>query len=453
MSLRVPMQVAENAPLSSIVTLLMTLLGFGLKLSSMLVQLFLCCLAYLKSSAADIMGDVGEDEMIKLGQQDGCVYGGFSLLSASGSSSVITPTTVNRRRTKWPACKEETAHTNVRPNYGLKDAVASLLAVHMQTVHVLQGMSLTRRKYCGLLELLGDHSIKLQSVYRIWRDGTTVVDLLCCVSDTQRLLFVICKDHYVFGASISASVEVWSRPISRRGEDASAPGVVTCQLGGQVISQVSFIAIDTRIALQWTGTDGRLCNTWGKLKDDADGNVVCVLMTDMTDTIIPACKPIELEDGSTIRPVYLLEILADLSFGLFPRLAHDPPIKWERLTLEKFGWACVASLLTANRNNDQSWDALLALGKKVSFRQEEYAQEGDQLTSLEVLALMIRGEIAGTIAVGGQQNRTADYLKFFFTPPQPHNDPSIVGVGQMDAFYETAGDEDRDLTLPVIGIV
>ncbi|CEL98164.1 unnamed protein product [Vitrella brassicaformis CCMP3155] len=111
----------------------------------------------------------------------------------------------------------------------------------------------------------------------------------------------------------------------------------------------------------------------GKLEDDADGNVVRVLVTNMTDTTIPACKPIELEDGSTIRPVYLLEILADLSFGLFPRLAHDPPIKWERLTLEKFGWACVASLLTANRNNDQSWDALFALGKEVSSRQEAYA--------------------------------------------------------------------------------
>jgi len=55
--------------------------------------------------------------------------------------------------------------------------------------------------------------------------------------------------------------------------------------------------------------------------------------------------------------------------------------------------------------------------------------------------------------VGGQQNKTADFLKFLFSPPQPHNDSRIVGAGQMDALYETAIDKDRDLTLPVIGIV
>ncbi|CEL94688.1 unnamed protein product [Vitrella brassicaformis CCMP3155] len=38
-----------------------------------------------------------------------------------------------RRAAKCPECRAETAEADVRPNYGLRQAMASLLAIHMQT--------------------------------------------------------------------------------------------------------------------------------------------------------------------------------------------------------------------------------------------------------------------------------------------------------------------------------
>ncbi|CEM20306.1 unnamed protein product [Vitrella brassicaformis CCMP3155] len=117
-----------------------------------------------------------------------------------------------RRAAKCAICRAATAEIDVRPNHGMREAMAALLAIHMQTVDVPQGTSLTRQEYYGLLGLLGDHTMKLQSVYRASRDGTTYADLLRCVGDKQRLAFVIRKDNYVFGAFISAGLKLPDDP-------------------------------------------------------------------------------------------------------------------------------------------------------------------------------------------------------------------------------------------------
>ncbi|CEL98265.1 unnamed protein product [Vitrella brassicaformis CCMP3155] len=49
--------------------------------------------------------------------------------------------------------------------------------------------------------------------------------------------------------------------------------------------------------------------------------------------------------------------------------------------------------------------------------------------------------------------RAVNNIRQLFSSPQPDNDPGITGASQMDAFYETANDEGKDLTLPVIDIV
>ena len=51
---------------------------------------------------------------------------------------------------------------------------------------------------------------------RASRDGTTYSDMLRCVGDKTRLVFVIRKDEYVFGAFISAGIEL---PDDPRGEN------------------------------------------------------------------------------------------------------------------------------------------------------------------------------------------------------------------------------------------
>ncbi|CEM12819.1 unnamed protein product [Vitrella brassicaformis CCMP3155] len=92
--------------------------------------------------------------------------------------------------------------------------MASLLAIHMQTVDLPEGTSLTRQEYYDLLGLLGDHTMKLQSIYRSSRDGTTYSDVLRCVGGKTGLVFLIRKDQYVFGSFISAGIQPPDEPTS-----------------------------------------------------------------------------------------------------------------------------------------------------------------------------------------------------------------------------------------------
>ncbi|CEL91673.1 unnamed protein product [Vitrella brassicaformis CCMP3155] len=83
-----------------------------------------------------------------------------------------------------------TAEADIQANHGVREVMVSLLAVHMQTVDLPRGTSLTRQQYHGLLGLLGDHTMKLQSVYRSFRDGTFVADLKKFYADEIEVLHV-----------------------------------------------------------------------------------------------------------------------------------------------------------------------------------------------------------------------------------------------------------------------
>ncbi|CEL94339.1 unnamed protein product [Vitrella brassicaformis CCMP3155] len=58
---------------------------------------------------------------------------------------------------------------------------------------------------------LGGHT-SLTLIYRASRDGTTYGDLLRCVGDKTGLAFIIRKNQYVFGAFISAGLELPDGP-------------------------------------------------------------------------------------------------------------------------------------------------------------------------------------------------------------------------------------------------
>ncbi|CEM02011.1 unnamed protein product [Vitrella brassicaformis CCMP3155] len=116
------------------------------------------------------------------------------------------------RAAKCAICREETAEADVRPNHGRREAMASLLAIRMQTVSPPEGTSLTRQEYYDLLGLLGDHTMKLQSIYRASRDGTTYDDLLRYVGDKTSLAFIIRKNQYAFGAFINAGIRLPDDP-------------------------------------------------------------------------------------------------------------------------------------------------------------------------------------------------------------------------------------------------
>ncbi|CEM03385.1 unnamed protein product [Vitrella brassicaformis CCMP3155] len=57
---------------------------------------------------------------------------------------------------------------------------------------------------------------KLRLLYRASRDGTKYDDLLRCVGDEWDLVFVICKDEYVFGVFISDGLQEPDDPTARR---------------------------------------------------------------------------------------------------------------------------------------------------------------------------------------------------------------------------------------------
>ncbi|CEM02010.1 unnamed protein product [Vitrella brassicaformis CCMP3155] len=60
---------------------------------------------------------------------------------------------------------------------------------------------------------LGGHT-SLTLIYRASHDGTTYDDLLRCVGDKTGLVFVVRKDRYVFGAFISAGIQLPDDPTS-----------------------------------------------------------------------------------------------------------------------------------------------------------------------------------------------------------------------------------------------
>jgi len=117
-----------------------------------------------------------------------------------------------RRAAKCPECRDETEEADVRPNHLARQAVLSLLAMRMRLVSLPEGTSLTHQEYYGLVGLLGDHTMKLRSLYRASRDGTTYGDMLRCVGDKTRLVFVIRKDEYVFGAFVSGGLKLPDDP-------------------------------------------------------------------------------------------------------------------------------------------------------------------------------------------------------------------------------------------------
>jgi len=117
-----------------------------------------------------------------------------------------------RRAAKCSECRVETAEADVRPNYLAQKAVTSLLAVRMQWVSLPEGTSLTRQEYYGLVGLMGDHGVKLQSIYRASVHGTTYGDMLRCVGDKRGLVFVVPKGKFKYGAFISAGLELPDDP-------------------------------------------------------------------------------------------------------------------------------------------------------------------------------------------------------------------------------------------------
>jgi len=89
---------------------------------------------------------------------------------------------------------------------------ASLQSLHKPLVNLPEGTSLTQSQYYGLLKLMGDYTMKLRSLYRTSLHGTAYGDLLDRVGDKTRLVFIIRKDEYVFGASISAGLRLPDDP-------------------------------------------------------------------------------------------------------------------------------------------------------------------------------------------------------------------------------------------------
>ncbi|CEM01711.1 unnamed protein product [Vitrella brassicaformis CCMP3155] len=154
----------------------MTLPGFGLKLTSMLVQLFLYDLADLKPSV-EVMGDVEEDEMIEppawvdtnVKKFMGHVSGDF----------VRNPDTVSRRMSstmKGPDAEETYKRTT-----------------HVGTVGMWMYQNLCNEKSCNTCPL----GVAIPSFYRL-DDRRSVADL----------------DGAEDGNGETMESEVWSRPTS-----------------------------------------------------------------------------------------------------------------------------------------------------------------------------------------------------------------------------------------------
>ncbi|CEL98333.1 unnamed protein product [Vitrella brassicaformis CCMP3155] len=81
------------------------------------------------------------------------------------------------------------------------------------SLKVVEGAAFAPLQSAALYRFLGatsENSLKL--IYRASHDGPSYGDLLRCVGDTKNLVFLIRKDKYVFGAFISANIQVPDDP-------------------------------------------------------------------------------------------------------------------------------------------------------------------------------------------------------------------------------------------------
>ncbi|CEL91740.1 unnamed protein product [Vitrella brassicaformis CCMP3155] len=173
-----------------------------------------------------------------------------------------------------------------------------------------------------------------------------------------------------------------------------------------------------------------------KLK--SDNATVPVLVADIQNSTISACTPRQLNDGSgrMIRPVHLLEILEDLSYGLFPcmtrpchgRLSTDPQPR---------ELAVIQRLHVAGQGSEGS--------------QKNGRQGGQSVYRHGYHASMPKNDIAACIEIAGQQNVTAGFMQYLFSPPQQTN--NTRGAKKMTAFYNIAVALKKDVTLPVVDIL
>mmetsp|Transcript_15353 Transcript_15353/g.36489 ORF Transcript_15353/g.36489 Transcript_15353/m.36489 type:complete len:206 (+) Transcript_15353:77-694(+) len=111
--------------------------------------------------------------------------------------------------------------------------------------------SLSESQYSSLLGLLGNPNMKLASIYRSSRDGSRYEDLLRCVGDKTGLVFIIRTGRYVFGAYISAGLQLPDDPTSYRTYDSD---VWWFSLAGHFLTPTK-IEIDQD--LQWVRVAGR----------------------------------------------------------------------------------------------------------------------------------------------------------------------------------------------------
>ncbi|CEM34082.1 unnamed protein product [Vitrella brassicaformis CCMP3155] len=86
-----------------------------------------------------------------------------------------------------------------------------LMGIRVPPIRLPAGTSLSPSQYVALINMFyGD--IKLESIYRSSRDGSTYGNLLDRVGDKLLLVFIIRKGRYVFGAFISGGLELPENP-------------------------------------------------------------------------------------------------------------------------------------------------------------------------------------------------------------------------------------------------
>ncbi|CEL94359.1 unnamed protein product [Vitrella brassicaformis CCMP3155] len=111
--------------------------------------------------------------------------------------------------------QKEEASTRINELEGrvgeLRVGKASLQSLHKPLVCVPLGSSLTESEFKALRGLIGGQ-VKLKSLYRTSLHGSTYDNLLRCVGDKTGLVFVVRKGEYVFGAFISAGLELPDDP-------------------------------------------------------------------------------------------------------------------------------------------------------------------------------------------------------------------------------------------------
>ena len=101
--------------------------------------------------------------------------------------------------------------------------------------------------------VLLSHSLSRLSMCRATRDGPSYDDFLRCVGDTMGLVFVIHKDKYVFGASISAGIQL---PDDPKGENRYECDVWHFSLSGHFIKGPTRVEESGKGAVWVAGREG-----------------------------------------------------------------------------------------------------------------------------------------------------------------------------------------------------